>query len=246
MSQNFDTGYIDLVNRFKALGPYDFDFELYDSEKEGNSKDNVTSGRYSLHRKGNTKFFEQALLITDYSNSLSKIARYTVTMKVKLGKHLHTDGAIKIVSNKSSTYAWSAQGDYYPIVAIKDLKEGEWVEVSYTFNSIEAFASIQTPGYVELFIDDVEFNLVTDENTLVSTPVSYTEYVVAERDSEGNIIELDASAIDIDSIIDGSLKRATKLNVVTIVIICAAAVVVAGAVVLILFLAKRKKAKTKI
>ena len=60
-TENFDVGeYIKTAQEKKTYTIYDFDYEIYDSEKAGNSKDNVTSGRYSLHRKGKNEFFENA------------------------------------------------------------------------------------------------------------------------------------------------------------------------------------------
>ena len=127
-------------------------------------------------------------------------------MKVKLGKHFQTDGAVKFVSCKSPYYPWATTGDYYSIVAINDLTDGQWHEVSYVFNAVELNVSLQTPGYCELFIDDIVFERV-DENTPLSTPISFTEYVPALRDENGNLLDMPAVVIDIYSIIDESLGK---------------------------------------
>jgi len=239
ITENFDTGFNEKAKGGEiAYTIHDFDYEVYDSEKEGNSKDNVTSGRYSLHRKGNSMYKENSVLLT-LGNQISEGDRYTVTFKVKLGKHLHTDGAVKIVSNRSYQYAWTTTGDYYPVVPIADLTDGQWHEVSFTFNSVEAFVSIQTPGYVELFMDDFEFNLV-DENVPLSTPKDYTEYVAAERDENGNLVYRDRTAVDISTIIDEGLG---KTNFPWIyVFIGAGVLIVAAALVLFLVVFKKKKA----
>ena len=158
---------------YKFIATLDFDYRVYDRVAEGNSKDNVTSGRYSLHRLGDSANNENALVLTS-RDKIAEGERYTVSFKVKMGKHSHTDGAVKVVSCRTSTYAWATTGDYYPVVAVKDLEDGQWHEVSYTFNSVEPYASIQTPGGVELFIDDVTFTLAND--VPLSTPVTYTEY----------------------------------------------------------------------
>ena len=55
-----------------------------------------------------------------------------------------------------------------------------------------------------MFIYDITITRV-DENTPLSTPKAFTEYVTAKRDEDGNIIEEDNS-IDISSIIDTSLR----------------------------------------
>ena len=220
-----------------SYSTYDFDYEIYDATKQGNSKDNVTNGNFSLHRMGNSMYFENATILT-MSNQISEGERYTVTFKVKLGKYRQTDGAVKIVSGRSPEYAWHTSGDYYPVVAIKDLLDGQWHEVSYTFNSVEAWASIQTPGYVELFIDEFKFSLV-DKNTPLSNPVSYTEYVPAKRDADGNLVDKSDAAIDVSSIIDISLY--TNNNIWVWIIVAAAAVLVLGGGVLAFVLIKKKK-----
>ena len=238
--ENFDNGFYN-----KAYGAglgytiHDFDYEVYDSEKEGNSKDNVTSGRYSLHRKGNSMFNENSVILT-LGNQIAEGERYTVTMKVKLGKHFHTDGAVKIVSSRSFEYAWTTTGDYYPVVPIADLKQNEWVEVSYTFNSVEGFVTLQTPGYVELFIDDVKFTLA-DESVPLSEPKQYTEYVAAERDANGNLLYKDRTAVDISTIIDASLG-AKSFPWLYVGIGAGALLLVAVVLVLVLVVFKKKKA----
>ncbi|MEE0947055.1 MAG: InlB B-repeat-containing protein [Acutalibacteraceae bacterium] len=243
ISENFDDGkYARLTETYKhSYSIYDFDYEIYDSALEGNSAENVTSGRYSLHRKGNTMYFENAVILT-LGNQIAASQKYTVSFKVKLGKYRQTDGAVKIVSGKSSTYAWTTTGDYYPIVSIKELLDGQWHEVSYTFNSVEAFACIQTPGYVELFMDDFKFS-IADDSVPLSTPISYTEYVPAERDEQGNLIYKDDTAVDITSIIDVSLYLDNDGYMLWVIIGVAGGVILIAAAVVTIILVKKKKRK---
>ncbi len=240
--QNFESdNYKSLLGSFGEYTTIDFDYELYDSAADGNSKEGVTSGRYSLHRKGETYFFENAQVLTA-DLPLSNAERYTLTMKVKLGKHLQSDGAIKIASCKSLYYPWDTTGDYHAIVAIKDLLDGEWHEITYTFNSVEMYLSIQTPGYCELFIDDVKLVRV-DKNTEISANVEYTEYVPAKRDANGNLLEIKPTDIDIGSIVDASLY-VEDTNVLPFIIIGGVSVaVIIIAVVLVIVFKKRKNAK---
>ena len=222
--QDFETYYAPAVNAMPGYSILDYDYELYDAEADGNSKDNVTSGRYSLHRKGEYKYNENALLLTQ-AQQLVAGEKYTITMKVKMGKYEHTDGAIKFVSNNSGIFAWTPYGDYYPIVAIADLTDGQWHEVSYTFTAIEPYVSIQTPGLVELFIDDVVF-LHEDASAVTSVPIEYTEYVANKTDD----------AIDVNTIIDLSLGKNNGLLIYIII----GVVVMAAAVIVILLVNKKK------
>lgn len=241
ITESFDDGeYVDnLAKSGTVYTAMDFDYEVYDSEKEGNSKNNVTSGRYSLHKKGKTEFFENAVLLT-FKNQLAEGQRYTVTFKVKMGEHLHTDGAIKIVSGKSFEYSWSTMGDYYPVIPISELTDGNWHEVSYTFNAIEAFAVIQVPGYVELFMDDFEFALV-DKTTPLSTPVTFTEYVPVLRNADGSIANPDIGAIDVTTIIDDSVYN-NGFNLMWVII----PVSFIAVAVIVIFIVLKKKNRSKV
>ena len=242
---DFEDGYKSLLESHGDYSAADYDYELYDATKEGNSKDNVTSGKYALHRKGTSMYFENAQLVTQ-DKMLSNTERYTITMKVKLGKHFQTDGAIKIASARSPYYAWTTTGDYHAIVAIKDLLDGEWHEVSYTFNSVEAFLAIQTPGYCELFIDDVVINWV-EKDTPLSSSVSYTEYVPAKRDANGNLVDVPAATFDVESIVneillDINAKNSVKLNPIYILIGSVILVLLAVSTIIIIKKRKIKKA----
>ena len=237
--QDFER-YSILMNSIPGFGPADFGYKLYDAKKEGNSADNVTSGRYSIHRLGTSPYFEN-IQILDEDLRICADEKFTVTMKVKVGKHFHTDGAIKLVGCKSPTYAWTASGSYHPIAVIADIADGEWHEVSYTFSSVERYLAIQTPGYVEIFIDDVVIERA-DPEMPVSTPPEFTEYVQALRDENGNLIDVDVSSIDVGSIIDFSLYIG-GFNVVTLIIIVGGVLLIAGAVFVVLFIKKRKANK---
>ncbi len=227
--QDFETFYAPAINAMPGYNIIDYDYELYDATKEGNSKDNVTSGKYSLHRLGERKYNENALLLTQAQQIVAG-EKYTVTFKVKMGKHTHTNGAVKLVSCNSGIFAWATYGDYYPVIAIADLTDGQWHEVSYTFTAIEPFVSLQTPGYVELFFDDFVFTHVSD-STAVSKPVQYTEYVLSEQEE----------AIDVTTIIDLNLGEDNNAYSYIIYIISGAVAVIILAVAVILI--KRKKNK---
>ncbi len=237
--QDFEN-YAILLSAYPGLGPADHDYELYDGKKDGNSLDNVTSGRYSIHRLGTSAYCENIQILSD-DLRICGDEKFTVKMKVKIGKHFHTDGAVKIVGCKSPTYAWATSGSFHPIAVIADIADGEWHEVSYTFSSVERYLAIQTPGYVEVFIDDVVIDRA-DPEMPVSTPPEYTEYVQALRDKDGNLIEVDTTSIDVGSIIDFSLYIG-GVNVVTILIIVGGVLLVAATVFAVLFIIKKRKAK---
>jgi len=227
--ENFDTGaYAMQANKYGTLKIFDYDFEIYDSTQPGNSKDNVTSGDFSLHRKGESPYNEAAILLT-LGNDIAPDTRYTVSFKVKMGQHKHTEGALKVVSSRSCYYPWDTMGDFYPVVAVADLVDGQWHEVSYTYNSVEGFASIMVPGDIELFIDDVTFTVA--DGVPLSTPINFTEHVIGTSEQ--------ALTIDIATIIDSSLTGGSML---WIFIICGAVVVLIAAGCIFFFI-KKKNAK---
>lgn len=243
--QDFETYYAPAIAAMSGYSVLDYDYELYDALAKGNTRDNVTSGRYSLHRLGKSHYFENALLLTQ-AQQLTAGEKYTVTFKVKMPSYLQTDGAIKLVSCNSPIFAWATMGDYYPVAAVKDLTDGQWYELSYTFIAIEPFVSIQTPGYCELYIDDVVFTHVSAD-TEVSVPVTFTEYVPAKRDlATGEIITTvtEVGNVDVSTIIDDTLVEGnfgSSSNIIVIIISAVAAVVVLAAVVIILLVLKKKK-----
>lgn len=231
VTENFDTGIYEYQSStYGTLKIFDFDYEIYDSRLPGNSKDNVTSGDYSLHRKGESPYNEAAILLT-LGNDIAPDHRYTVSFKVKMGQHKHTNGAIKVVSSRSYLYPWDTMGEFYPVVAIADLTDGQWHEVSYTFNSVEAFASIVVPGDIEVYIDDVTF---TEASALpLSTPINFTEHITELPDL--------TFTLDISTIVDVNLDAKPTMNI-WLIIGTAAAVLIAGTVI-VLFVIKKKKSK---
>jgi hypothetical protein len=90
-------------------------------------------------------------------------------------------------------------------------------------------------------MDDFKFTLAGDEAPLSNTK-PFTEYVPAKRDKDGNLVEKEASAIDVTSIIDISLY--VNNNIVIWIIAAAAVIVIAGGVLLFIFLKKKKNAKS--
>ncbi len=230
VTENFDDGvYRDAADNYAVMTIHDFDFELYNCKDEGNSADNVVNGNYSLHRKGDSHHNESAMILT-FKNSIAPDERYTVTFKVKMGKYKHTDGAVKLASCVSDRYGWDTMGDRYAVIAIEDLKDGLWHEVTYTFNSVERYVSIITPGDVELFFDDFVFSL--DQNGELSTPVSFTEYVTATQDNTINL--------DVATIIDLSLSSNVIDTWLIIVIAVVCVLLIGGGA---FFIVKSKKAK---
>lgn len=228
-NENFDDGlYAGITNKYGTLGIFDFDFELYDSKAPGNSADNVTSGDFSLHRKGNSPYSESAMLLT-LGRNIANDLRYTATFKVKMGNYKHTEGAIKIASCRTHIYPWDNMSDFHPVIAIADLTDGEWHEVSYTFNSVEDYVSVNIPGDIEIFIDDVKLKITAEAP--LSTPVEFVEHITG---SQNNALNIDASTI-----IDISL---TKNNTLLFIIIgTVGGLVVIGAIVFVII--KRKKNK---
>ena len=257
--QDFEKGYAELLNSYGDYTTIDFDYEHYDATKEGNSKDNVTSGKYSLHRKGNSMYFENAQLLTQ-DKTLTINERYTVTMKVKLIKSFHKDGAIKIASNNNAFYPWATTGDYLAVAAIADLKEGQWQEISFTYIAAEPYITVQTPGYCELFIDDVTITRV-DSSVEITKSVQFTEYVPAKRDAQGNIEESSAWSAEVFKLVGGesagekgnllskvytligSPAFLTEESMLYVLIGAAALVVLIVVLVVVLVLGKKRKNK---
>jgi len=234
--QDFETDFVWWAENYQGYTIYDFDYEVYDSEKYGNSKANVTGGRYSLHKKGNSEYFENCVVFNEF-NKLTPNDTYTLTMNVKLGKHFHTDGAIKIYSNDSTTYPWAVSGDYISVISIKDLKKDKWTKVSFTFEPTKAFLGIHTPGYVELFIDDIKLKNVEGKEIPLSSQPEFKDYTIAKRDENGKIIVTEEGFVDVTKIIDPQLNEDNNIfKIIVAILIC----VIIVCVILIVFIKFRK------
>ena len=227
----------------------DFDYEIYDAAANGNSKENVHGGNYSLHRKGEDYHNLAAQVITSNLNvSLSPGRVYRLSMWVKLEKAEHNKGALAMACSSLMTYAWAVDGDWKNMVTIADLNDNKWHEVTYTFYATSNYLSILTPGNLSLFIDDISIKLL--ENATAedcSTSVSCEEYIPQPIDKDGfktiTECEIDISRIKSNSAVKTSVGILGKVGIGGVIgISVGCAVLVATIVVFaILFIKNRKK-----
>ena len=201
--QDFET----YTDRFHLNMGGDQDYEIYDSTVAGNSAANVQSGIKSLHRKGNDYMFKNAVVITK-SAQLSPGEVYEATMWVKLNSSATTDGAVKIGSCSSSTFAWDLTDDMKAVIAISDLTDKEWHKVTFKFMASAYFLAIQTPGYCDMFIDNVTVTYLG--SAVPSEEVEYTEYIPIKKDENGNIPDIDKE--NAPDITDSKLEVYERLN----------------------------------
>lgn len=150
---------------------FDMDYELTDKDAHG--------GLYSLHKKGNDYYNGAFQVISkDLGCMLSVNQVYKVTMWVKMGKHAHTDGAIAIASGNARDYGWNIDGGWKNICAVKDLTDGNWHKLTYTFYSTGNFLCVRAPGEISMYFDDILIELIENaDSSICSEPVDATEYV---------------------------------------------------------------------
>lgn len=247
ITQNFETMASDYYSKhYKELLYYhDEDFELYDSEKAGSDVGNVHGGKYSMHKIGNDHHNGAFQVVTaDLNVMLSRGQVYNISMWVKMDSSRHTDGAIAIASS-NYRYPWGIDGDWKNIVAIEDLKDGEWHKVDYTFYSTSSYFSVRVPGYCSIYFDDIEFEIVPGGTAeICSTPVEATEYIAQRMDADSELpiteMELDDSLFKLSSNQSGA-GDSKGISTVTVIIIVIAAVVLAGTAVSAIIIIKHKR-----
>ncbi len=237
---------------------FDADYAIYDSKAQGNSSDNVKSGRYSLHRLGKEpakKGYSLYMNNDIYDKTLSFGNIYTVSMWVKVVNPVHTTGGIEIRNNDTFRHAWGSSIDPMKVVAIKDIADGQWHKISYTFEAMARYVSIFTPGNLEIFIDDVTIEYTP--NAIISMGANYVEYVPAFLTEEGKYVNPEENKDTLNEFElfkrtetvtpGGSYSQIVELitqNVgATIAIIAGAVVLLAGVAVVIVVLIKKRKAK---
>lgn len=250
--ENFDSS----PYKLNASQGYDDDWEIYDSAANGNSAENVRSGRYSMHRIGKeygTKTYSVFMNNALRTDAMIFGANYTVSMWVKVENPVHTLGAIEIASNTSYMDGWSISGDRHAIAAVKDISDGEWHKLSFTFTALTRYLAIYTPGNLSIYFDDITIEYAGD--IIPSADVTgYERYVPKPLTNNGEyVIEENTGTLS-----DFQLVKRTetvtegKTSVVQIItnnvwallgVIAAAVVILCGAGVLIVLFVKRNKAK---
>ncbi len=201
--QNFEGSTLN----FKNLIGGDADYEIYSLNLPNFNYANVHDGSYSLHRKGDSYQFNNAMLVSR-SAQLSPGDVYEVTMWVKMDRYDHTNGAIKIGSCSSSQFAWDLTDEMKAIVAIEDLTDRKWHKVTFNFMSSAYYLAIQTPGYCSIYIDDITIKYLGAATP--SEEVEYTEYVPVKKDANGIIPEITPEKEQ--EILDSRLDVYSRLN----------------------------------
>lgn len=223
----------------------DMDYELYDARSNGNSHDNVHCGNYSVHRKGNDFHTAAFQILPETSESTKRLIPglvYKMTMWVKLDSKQQDTGAVKIACSQSAYYSWAIDGDWYNVAAIKDLKEGEWTELSFTFYATSYYVSVQTPGNVSMYFDDITLELLYGAKASdCSQSVKIEEYVPVISKTDPSILDGD---IDISLIKNGESENALlSANTVTLIIVAVAVIAVGCCAAGVVILCRRKKVK---
>lgn len=230
-----------LPNTYKYM---DMDYELYDAGIAQSDKENVHSGNYSIHRIGNDFHTASFQILSETSEATKRLIPglvYKMTMWVKLESKAQETGAIKIACSQSPHYAWAIDGEWLNVIAIKDLKVGEWTELTYTFYATDYYMSVQTPGNVSMYFDDVTFELLYGAKAEDCSKSAVIEEYIAVMKNE-NLSILDK---EIDENYLKDLSNLDKSNTVLwlVIIIASAVVIILSGVVLLIILYKRKKVR---
>jgi len=230
-----------LPNTYRYM---DMDYELYDASIAQNSKENVHSGNYSIHRIGNDFHTASFQILPESSEPTKRLIPgfvYKMTMWVKLESKAQETGGIKIACSQSPHYAWAIDGDWHNVIAIKDLRVGEWTELTYTFYATDYYMSVQTPGNVSMYFDDVTFELLygvkADD---CSKSVAVEEYIAVMKDENLSILDKE---IDEKHLKDFSNPTKGNGSLLWIIVVASSVVVILSGVIVFIILYKRKKVR---
>ena len=214
----------------------DFDYEIVKDSA------NAHSGSYYLRRKGDDYHFATAQIMDINLGAYLAISKvYKMTMYIKLGESKQTDGAVSFGCTDNIKYGWGIDGDWKNIVAIEDLSDKQWHKVEFTFLATGKYISINTPGYVELYIDDISFELLPNATAEdCSKSVACKEYIPKRIDKDGELAITD-KAIDVSllKMVGGGEISSNGKNI--LIIACVALIVIIGASVSIIFIIKHRK-----
>lgn len=223
----------------------DMDYELYDARLNADGSSNVHGGNYSVHRKGGDFHTAAFQVLPETSESTKRLIPglvYRMTMWVKLESKKQDTGAVKIACSQSAYYSWAIDGDWYNVAAIKDLKEGEWTELSFTFYATSYYVSVQTPGNVSMYFDDVTLELLSDaKSSDCSQSIKIDEYVPAFAENSTSLLN---GNIDKNLVKETAAAGAAFPAGAAVAIACAAAVIALGGVITVfVVIRKRRRAK---
>ena len=228
---------------------YDFDWEIYNSAKEGGVAENALSGTHSLHRIGDEHGEKIYLMQRNQqfsSNVLSAGVVYTIEMNVKIENPVHTLGAIEIAGSDDMMNPWEIEGDRRAIAAIADIADGSWHKVDFTFNASAEYLSIITPGNLSIYIDDITIKYA-GEDAKESTDAIFKKYVAKKLNENGtydneNVYALEEFTLKKRSADADSSSFFSEYATIIIIgiVVCAVVVVAAGALITVRVIRKRK------
>ena len=115
--------------------------------------------------------------------------------------------------------------------------------MEFTFLATGKYISINTPGYVELYIDDISFELLPNATAEdCSKSVACKEYIPKRIDKDGELA-ITEKAIDVSllKMVGGGEISSNGKNI--LIIACVALIVIIGASVSIIFIIKHRKKK---
>ncbi len=133
-------------------------YNLYSMISEGYDAANIRGGKFSLFRNGATAGVQAFTLMRSADLALNIGDTYTVKLWVKPTAISTDTGAITLMNMNSFTSV-SAAGNGGIIANFADLKEGEWQQLSFTFEAVTPYIAIGTPAGCDIYFDDITVTL---------------------------------------------------------------------------------------
>ena len=231
---------------------YDYheDYEFYKPTMANYSTDYVRNGGKSIHRIGDSA--EEQDFLVNYANELEvgrkyKMVFYTTTDK----KNASVDVSLVHLDWPD---VYSANNGVEKIEKITNLKNGEWIETTFTFVARSKWVAIRTSGNSSVFFDDIVLydvgkgtitNLKTpSQNNSVNSDISYNDDIeIAPGDEVEEILPEEEQFIEpkADNMVVSAKKKANNSMLIWYIIIAAASAICLGVVVFVIVRLVRKK-----
>ncbi len=203
------------------------------------------SGKYAMHRKGEWYDYQGFLTIpgaravSDKKPVLTDNITYTISFWIRIESADHQLGAIRLGGTDAARWSWGTKGNIYNTVALKDISDGEWHQVKFTFTSATYRYALFIPGWVNAWVDDIE--IIATPGAEVSKSVEVEEYV-AYLKNDKKVVTEEVITIPEDLFVKAGAKAGGS-NLMLIILVAAGALLVVGGGVGAFLVVKSKKAK---
>lgn len=233
-----------------GLDGMDDDYEWFGIGSSDFSSDYIHNGIHSLHRKGLDDNYQVASIANTNTVKLLIGNEYTFKMYVYLKESELMDENLILAYLKYPDWAYEVI-DTQNICKISSLQIGDWKEITFNFVAAGEYLGIVTPGYTNLFIDDITViptgkTGLTNQNLngpYSAVGVRYETYEVPDDSVDENSTENTTTKKKYKVVkkIKKNNQNRNNNTILYILVSVVGVIIVLGAIVCIIIIKKRKR-----